>query len=86
MAETTASPATAIPPATGAIPARHEVPVEMTWDVASVFPDDAAWDAAFVAIDPATSTRRAAMSAWARSRLSARPRRTSSASRRRRGS
>ncbi|MEJ7763596.1 MAG: oligoendopeptidase F, partial [Thermomicrobiales bacterium] len=51
MAETTASPDTAIPPATGAIPARHEVPVEMTWDVASVFPDDAAWEAAFVAAE-----------------------------------
>ncbi len=28
-----------------ALPARGEVPVEHTWDLASVFPDDAAWEA-----------------------------------------
>src|SRR5688572_26237988 len=37
----------------------------------------------FVAIEPDTSTRPAAMSSWARSRLSASPRRTSSRSSRR---
>ena len=50
MAETTSSPTAAVPHA-GAIPARHEVPVEMTWDVESVFPSDDAWEAAFVAAE-----------------------------------
>ncbi|MDQ3513062.1 MAG: oligoendopeptidase F [Chloroflexota bacterium] len=51
MAETTASPTSTTPAATGAIPARHELPVEMTWDLASVFPDDAAWEQAFGAAE-----------------------------------
>jgi oligoendopeptidase F len=36
---------------TNAVPPRRDVPIEHTWDVASVFPDDAAWEAGIVQLE-----------------------------------
>ena len=35
------------------VPARRDIPVEQTWDAASVFPDDAAWAAEIAAVEAA---------------------------------
>src|SRR5690349_22188438 len=34
-----------------AVPARHQVPLEERWDLESVFPDAAAWEAAYRAAE-----------------------------------
>lgn len=35
------------------LPSRAEVPVETTWDLCDLFPDEAAWEAEFEAVDAA---------------------------------
>jgi len=40
------------------VPPRSEVPIETTWDVASVFPDDAAWEAAIIRLQDALAALR----------------------------
>ncbi len=40
-------------PAMPTLPARADVPPETTWDLSDLFPDDAAWEAEFAAVDAA---------------------------------
>ena len=39
------------------LPKRSDLPQEQTWNLASVFPSDAAWEAAYTGISPDIALR-----------------------------